>query len=213
MTTYNAILDSDIDSDSPVTAALMTNIRDNPIAMMQRASGAPWLNGVGAIAAFTSSGSWTAPAGVYSAKITVVGGGGGGGSSSGNGGTSSFGTGPILSATGGTAGSSTPTGGAGSGGDINIAGGLGDVPNTGTLGASAVPGKGASGFFGAGGYGAGGDGTASGNGTATNGGGSGGAAIKCVAVTPATSYNVTIGAAGSSSSGTAGKAGIVIVEY
>jgi len=41
MTTYTAIPDSDIDTDSPVTQSLMTLLRNNPLAMVEGASGAP----------------------------------------------------------------------------------------------------------------------------------------------------------------------------
>ena len=43
MTAYTAIPDSDIDPESPGTSALFTLIRDNPIAIMEKASGAPVL--------------------------------------------------------------------------------------------------------------------------------------------------------------------------
>lgn len=39
--TYNEIFDSEIDPESPVTESLATRWRDNPIAMIQGASGAP----------------------------------------------------------------------------------------------------------------------------------------------------------------------------
>ncbi len=41
MTTYTAILASEIDTDSPITVDLMTKIRDNPIAITEGAAGAP----------------------------------------------------------------------------------------------------------------------------------------------------------------------------
>jgi len=41
MTTYTAIADTDIDADSPGTAALFTLLRDNPIAITEGAAGAP----------------------------------------------------------------------------------------------------------------------------------------------------------------------------
>lgn len=44
MTTYNQILDSEIDPESPVTASLMTKIRNNPIALAEGAPGAPRIN-------------------------------------------------------------------------------------------------------------------------------------------------------------------------
>lgn len=43
MTTYTAVPDSDIDANSPVTATLMTLLRDNPIAITEKAAGAPVL--------------------------------------------------------------------------------------------------------------------------------------------------------------------------
>ena len=43
MTAYTAIPDSDIDPDSPGTTGLFTLLRDNPIAIMEKASGAPVL--------------------------------------------------------------------------------------------------------------------------------------------------------------------------
>jgi len=44
MTTYTAIPDSTIDADSPIDAALLALLRDNPIAMAEAASGAPLIN-------------------------------------------------------------------------------------------------------------------------------------------------------------------------
>jgi hypothetical protein len=41
MTTYTAIPDSDIDPESPITTTLMTQMRDNPIAITEGAAGAP----------------------------------------------------------------------------------------------------------------------------------------------------------------------------
>jgi len=43
MTTYTAIPGTDIDTDSPVTESLMTKLRDNPIAITEKAAGAPQL--------------------------------------------------------------------------------------------------------------------------------------------------------------------------
>jgi hypothetical protein len=70
---------------------------------------------------FTSSGTWTKPAGLKAVKVTVIGGGGG----SSTGGTSSFGSPAFLSATGGGGGPASYAGGAGSGGTINVPGGNG----------------------------------------------------------------------------------------
>lgn len=41
MTTYTTIPNSDVDQDSPVTQPLMTALRDNPIAIVEGATGAP----------------------------------------------------------------------------------------------------------------------------------------------------------------------------
>ncbi len=43
MTTYITIPDSDIDSDSPITTELLTALRDNVAATMEKVSGAPRL--------------------------------------------------------------------------------------------------------------------------------------------------------------------------
>jgi len=43
MTTYTAITDGQIDQDSPITQPLMTAMRDNPIAIAERATGAPYV--------------------------------------------------------------------------------------------------------------------------------------------------------------------------
>ena len=56
----------------------MSALDSNPVAIAQRSTGAPWLNGIRAIATLTSgSGNWTVPAGVYRVKATAIGGGGG----------------------------------------------------------------------------------------------------------------------------------------
>lgn len=41
MTDYNAILDSQVEPDAPLTTALATQWRDNPLAMFEGAVGAP----------------------------------------------------------------------------------------------------------------------------------------------------------------------------
>lgn len=43
MTTYSAIASTEIDADSPITDALMGKLRDNPIAIAEGASGAPYM--------------------------------------------------------------------------------------------------------------------------------------------------------------------------
>ena len=44
MTTYTAIANTEIDQDSPVTQPLMAKLRDNPIAIVSGATGAPRIN-------------------------------------------------------------------------------------------------------------------------------------------------------------------------
>ena len=45
MTSYIAIANAEVDPNSPITADLMTKLRDNPIAMGEGASGAPKVYG------------------------------------------------------------------------------------------------------------------------------------------------------------------------
>jgi hypothetical protein len=173
------------------------------------ASTAP--SGVPNVQVFTSSGTFTVPAGITRAKVTVVGGGGSGAAGAGGGGggggtaieivtgltpagtvtvtvggvagTSSFGA--YCSATGGATVASIVggAGGVGSGGDINLSGSGGG--GGGTTGGFSVYGTGGSSSLGGGGYG--GVNTAGGNGGNYGGGGAGG--------------------------GGTGAGGVVIVEY
>jgi len=77
-TSYTDIDDGAIDVDSPVTDDLMTLIRDNPIAMIKRLTGAPaWT--VFNIVALSGSGNWEVPVGVSRVTVILCGGGGGGG--------------------------------------------------------------------------------------------------------------------------------------
>jgi hypothetical protein len=57
MTTYTAIANADIDADSPVTAPLMTAMRDNPIAITEGASGAPKIQDAALDTTVTSAGT------------------------------------------------------------------------------------------------------------------------------------------------------------
>lgn len=45
MASYVAINNSEIDPDSPITADLMTKLRDNPLAISEGATGAPLISG------------------------------------------------------------------------------------------------------------------------------------------------------------------------
>lgn len=44
MTTYTAIANTEIDADSPITTTLMQSMRDNPIAISEGSTGAPYLS-------------------------------------------------------------------------------------------------------------------------------------------------------------------------
>lgn len=192
------VLDSDdLGANKILRAATMSAVDQNPVSIAQRGSGAPWLNGIGAIATLTTgSGNWTVPAGVYRIKVTAVGGGGGynGGSAGAN---TTFST---LTANGGSAGGSgsTGAGGAGgnaSGGDINVPGTNGQAA-TSTAGGDN-PGYGGCSMLGSIGHG--------GTGTAGGGGGGGGTAIKVFSVEPGDLMAYSVG--------TGATDGIIIIEY
>jgi hypothetical protein len=67
-TSYNAIPDSMVDAESPVTVNLMTYLRDNPIAITEGAAGAPQVQS-GAIASGAVSNGKLAVDSVSAAKI------------------------------------------------------------------------------------------------------------------------------------------------
>lgn len=62
MTSYVAIANGEIDQDSPVTQALMTALRDNPIAITEGAVGAPRLG-------FAALGAWYSTAGAVGTYV------------------------------------------------------------------------------------------------------------------------------------------------
>lgn len=185
MTTYSTILNSEIDPDSPITTALMTKIRDNPLAIGEGASGAPkLLRNAMRVAYFSASGTFNVPADVTQVWVEVAGAGGGGAghntsiaTAGSAGGSSSFGA--FCSATGGAGGTTWngtiqtvagPLHGLGSGGDINLrgSGGDGGMNTIGQLTPSRM----------------------------YTPGGNGGKSIETVAVTPSAAITVTIGAGG-----------------
>jgi len=165
---------------------------------------------------FTSTGTFTIPAGVTKVKVTVIGGGGGSASTAGaGGGTSSFGA--YCSATGGARGvnGTGGTGGTGAGGTLNILGSYATSASAGGSDSFSTDISGGSSIFGNASYGAGAMGSwvnAGGSGVIA-GGGAGGTAIEVISgLTPGGTVAVTVGAAGTGSSAN-GYAGVVIVEY
>lgn len=180
---------------------------------------------------FTATATYTPTSGTSFVIVEVVGGGGGGSdvniSNAGSGGTTSFGA--LVSATGGTGGTTlTPSGGAGSSGDINLTGGTGGKVAVG----SKISGACAGGFAPV--YGSshghvtsstagtiaitalnygGGGGRSGTNGNFAAGGGGGYARKKIL--TGFSGVTVTIGAAGTAGSGgQVGAAGLCVVwEY
>jgi len=216
-TAYTTLDSDDLGANKILRAATMSALDSNPVAIAQRGTGAPWLNGIGAIEAITSgSGNYTVPDGAYRVKATVVGGGGGGGGSSGNGsagGSTTFG--PITCTGGGGGTGSSSAAGSGSGGYINIRGGdgcytFGGSTPVGFGGASKTGGSTASAGSG---YGAGG-----GPGDTTRfGGAAGGYSIDILSVEPGDLIAYSVGAGGGAGTGSpaggAGAGGIIILEY
>lgn len=192
---YVTLDNDDLGANKIFRAATASALDTNPVSIAQRGTGAPWLNGVGAIATLTSgSGNYTVPAGVYRLKVTCVGGGGGGGAAlnGSGGGSTTFGS---LTGGGGGAGLLVGTdggGGSASGGDINLSGITGGSPAYfSTLGAG---------------------------GAGSGGGGNGGSGAVCTGVVAAEpgdviAYAVGGGGAGGSGGGVAGSTGIIIIEY
>ena len=197
------------------TSALQT-VAPGSLGNSLVSNGTTWVSAQGYIGAkgqlFTTSGTFTVPAGITTLKITLSGGGGGGqvmgggGNNyvSGGGGTSTFST---ISATGGSGSSSgSHSNGSGSGGSINTS-----IPMVfGYAGYSGAPPAG----YGWGGWGQ----TAADGYIAQYAGGNAGGSIGWLTVTPGGTVSVTVGAAGSAGSGEgmsgyAGVAGAVLVEW
>lgn len=195
-TSYVTLDNDDLGANKIFRAATASALDTNPVAIAQRGTGAPWLNGIGAIATLTSgSGNWTVPAGVYRIKVTAVGQGGlnrSPGATSGD--STTFHTvtagGGIFNGIGGTA----------TGGDINIDGH--DAPVVGG-GVSVDGGRSAfGGQYGLGGYGGGA------GGPIYQAGGGGATAVKIFSVEPGDSLAYSVG-----DSAFAGNDGIIIIEY
>jgi len=196
-TSYVDLDNDDLGANKILRAATMSALDTNPLSIAQRGPSAPWLNGIGAIAAITSgSGNWTVPAGVYRIKVTAVGGGGGLGGASGS--STTFST---ITASGGSGGdgSNPGAGGGASGGDVNItglagnfqpgafgnSGGSGGVSAIGCVGRGSIPSP------------------------ASFDGGGGGTSIKVFSVEPSDVIAYSVGGGGG---GTA-TGGIIIIEY
>jgi hypothetical protein len=72
MTTYTAITNSQIDQDSPITTGLMTQIRDNPIAISEGSSGAPKIQEAALDSAIVSQSKLKSSLASYSVTTTGV---------------------------------------------------------------------------------------------------------------------------------------------
>ena len=204
-TSYVTLDNDDLGANKIFRAATASALDTNPVSIAQRGTGAPWLNGIGAIAAITSgSGNWTVPAGVYRIRVECTGPGGGGGDVGGGGagGTTTFGS---LTGNGGSGG---PSGGFG-----NVAGG---TATGGTINFS-----GGNSIGGAPGYSRNGRGSNAATGLAQYGGGgfpngaAGGTAVKVIDVEPGDLIAYSVGTGGTAGIGTttAGADGIIIIEY
>lgn len=184
-TSYTTLDSDDLGANKILRAATMSALDQNPVSIAQRGTGAPWLNGVGAMETITSgSGNWTVPAGVYRIKAICIGSGGGISGSA----NTVFGS--VTAGAGGAGGLSggvpiSGSGGAASGGDINISGEAGDINKEfralapifgGSKGAGDMPSGGGS--------------------------GSGAVAIKCLSVEPGDTIAYSLGGNG-----------IIIIEY
>jgi len=205
-TSYVDLNNDDLGANKIFRAATASALDTNPVSIAQRGTGAPWLNGIGAIAKLTTgSGNWTVPAGVYRIKVTATGGGGGGGygGSAGTGGTNT--TFSTLTAGGGTAGDGAGacTGSASAtGGTLNLRGM--------TAGASKSGGS----FFGDGGSISGVDVLPFNGGGGYPGGGGGATCIGVLSVDPGDLIAYAVGGGGAGGgTGQAGATGIIIIEY
>jgi len=221
--TWTDIPDSRLEPGKPARSVDALALRDNPVAIAERATGAPIVQ-VPVLAKLTAaSGNWTWPDGVTAATFWIQAAGGGGGGLSSGGGNASNSTITYNSVT------TTAEGGKGGTQDgLTIAGGQG-----GNLGGGdfAVKGKstrtnaGGDSFFGEGGQ----TGTASispsqgggGGGTTSGGSGQGGGGgemvrirvVKADGLNTVAYVNGAAGTAGSGGSPQAGASGVILVEY
>lgn len=128
MTTYTTIPNASLDVGKPVRSIDALALRDNPIAIAERASGAPWLNGIGAITVLDTvgAGTYTVPDGVTRIKVHCYGGGAGYraqiSAQAIAGGNTTFSHPSQTLTANGASGGSTYSGGGASGGIVNIEG-------------------------------------------------------------------------------------------
>jgi|688.fasta_scaffold05907_3 hypothetical protein len=224
--TYKANLASPAFTGTPTAPTAASGTANTQIATTAFVSAAVGtvLSGFSNMQVFTSSGTFTVPAGVTKVKVTVVGGGGGGSSFYGYGAAGGGGTAiRIISGLtpGGTVSVTVGNGGAGG----NSSGSAGSTGGTSSFGAfcSATGGAGqlgGNGINGLGGIGSGGDLNFAGSAGAGSTGGSsfmGGGGSRGVGASPSAgrAYGGGGGAGDGDSSvaGGAGAAGVVVVEY
>jgi len=231
MADWTTIPDSSLEVDKPIRSIDGMALRDNPIAIAERAVDAPRV-GMATLEVLTASGNYTVPDGVTRLRVYVIGGGGGGGTASaGAGGNSVFDT--TVIGNGGAAGGSSPgAGGSASGGDLNLSGLAGSTAlvadhdggvtdyvsfggaSVGPFGAPANLRTDLAGAIPGGGGNVRDDGETPDPNPPLGGGGGGGCAIASITVTPGESIAYTIGAGGTAgTNGTAGGAGRIYVEY
>lgn len=80
MPTYREILESEIDSFSPVTTQLLQAYRDNVLAITTRANGAPTIHfpRIDSLGSTPGSATWVVPEGVTQIRVNTISGGQGG---------------------------------------------------------------------------------------------------------------------------------------
>lgn len=174
MADWTNITDSVLEPGKPIRSVDALAFRDNPIAIAERATGAPRVK-VASIELLTTSGTFTVPDGVSRIKVTVIGGGGGSdnndGGAGGSGGVSikfidtepgtefsySIGGGGSIRSAGGTTSFSNECQATGGGAGSNGNGGLGGIGSGGSVninttdGGDGRQGTGGSNLFGGGG--------------------------------------------------------------
>jgi len=204
-TSYVILDNDDLGANKIFRAATASALDTNPVSIAQRGTGAPWLNGVGAIEAITTgSGNWTVPDGVYRIKVTAIGGGGGGGDGSAgtDGSNTTFSTftaggGKAADSAGACTGSASATGGT-----LNLRGITADFFKSGGS------------LFGDGGSVSGVDVLPTNGGGGFPGGGGGGTCIGVLSVSPGDLIAYVVGAGGAGGgTGQDGATGIIIIEY